>query len=187
MYDDSRTDSELLHDHCNGDPRAFTIMVHRHRDRLWALALHILRNPEEASDALQNALIAAFRRSNQFQGNSQVTTWLHRIVVNACLDQIRRNKVRATSSLPDDYHQTLIASDNPEQEVITAQTCCNVQEALAHINPDQRAALVLVDMEGWSIQEAAVMLGCAPGTVKSRCARGRARLAPMLEKLRTNK
>ena len=74
----------------------------RHQDRLWAVALGVMRNPDDAADALQEAYISAFRRAGSFRGDAQVTTWLHRVVVNACLDRLRSLKVRATESLPDD-------------------------------------------------------------------------------------
>ena len=178
-------DSDLLAAHVAGDPLAFAALVGRHRDRLWAVALRTMRHPEDAADALQDAYIAAFRRADSFRGDSAVTTWLHRIVVNACLDRIRRNKVRATEPLPHDPERAgSLAAAEPPDPLAAEEQRVDVLSALAELNPDQRAALVLVDMEGYSIDEAAVILGCAPGTVKSRCARGRARLAPLLAHLR---
>jgi len=180
-----RSDEDLLAAHVAGDPDAFTTLVARHRDRLWAVALRTMRNPEDAADALQDAYISAFRRASTFRGDAQVTTWLHRVVVNACLDRLRRMKSRATDPLPDDPDRAgelaaVIGLDpleaREQQSVVAA--------ALAQLNPDQRAALVLVDMEGYSVDEAAVILGCPPGTVKSRCARGRARLVPLLAELK---
>lgn len=182
---DERSDGELLSDHVAGDPDAFEILVTRHSTRLWALALRTMRNPEEAADALQDAYISAFRRADTFRGDAAVTTWLHRIVVNACLDLIRRNKVRRAEPLPEDADRTAelgIASDTDALEV--KERRADVARALAQINDDQRAALVLVDMEGYSVEEAAQILGCAVGTIKSRCSRGRAKLAPLLSHLR---
>ena len=74
----------------------------RHRDRLWAVALRTLGDPEDAADALQDALISAFRAAGGFRGEAAVTTWLHRIVVNACLDRMRRRKARPTVPLPEE-------------------------------------------------------------------------------------
>ena len=96
------SDAELLGAHVAGDPHAFGELVARHRDRLWAVALRTTGDPEEASDALQDAMISAFRRADQFRGDSAVTTWLHRIVVNASLDRLRRKAVRHSLLLPDD-------------------------------------------------------------------------------------
>ncbi|GAB3622358.1 RNA polymerase sigma factor SigM [Mariniluteicoccus endophyticus] len=182
---DERTDHELLRAHVDGDPQAFGILVERHRDRLWAVALRTMRNPEEAADALQEAYISAFRRAHTFRGDAQVTTWLHRVVVNSCLDRIRRNKVRRAEPLPEDPDRAAelgVADDTDDIEV--KERRADVVAALARINPDQRAALVLVDMEGYSVEEAAAILGCAVGTIKSRCARGRAKLVPLLQHLR---
>ncbi len=181
-----RNDHELLQAHIDGDPDAFSVLVSRHQDRLWAIALRTMRNPEDAADALQDAYISAFRRAGSFRGEAQVTTWLHRVVVNACLDRIRRNRVRAAEPLPQDPDRRVDhLSAEPEAdplEVKEQQT--SVAMALRSLNADQRAALVLVDMEGYSVEEAASILGCAPGTIKSRCFRGRAKLLPLLEHLR---
>ncbi|MFC6359204.1 RNA polymerase sigma factor SigM [Luteococcus peritonei] len=179
-------DRQLLAAHVAGDPEAFALIFQRHRDRLWAVALRTLKDPEEAADALQEAMISAFRRAEGFRGEAQVTTWLHRIVVNACLDRIRRNAVRRTEPLPEqgEADPALAGAGGQEDRLEREQLRLGVIEALAQINADQRAAIVLVDMEGYSVEEAATMLGCAPGTVKSRCSRGRARLAPLLQDLR---
>ena len=186
LLDDARSDQALLAAHVAGDPDAFAVLVARHRDRMWAVALRTMRNPEEAADALQDAYISAFRRAASFRGDSLVTTWLHRVVVNACLDRIRRNKVRAADPLPDDPDRTAllgapVAAEDP-LEIEERRT--DVATALRQLNADQRAALVLVDMEGYSVEEAAGILGCAVGTIKSRCSRGRARLLPLLRHLR---
>ena len=180
------SDAELLAAHVAGNPLAFSVLVTRHKDRMWAVALRTMRNPEEAADALQDAYISAFRRAGSFRGDSQVTTWLHRVVVNACLDRLRRNRVRATEPLPEDPDRAeeLAAGSDPTDPVLANEERADIASALHQLNADQRAALVLVDMEGYPVEEAARMLGCAVGTVKSRCARGRARLVPLLKHLR---
>ena len=186
-----QTDAELLAAHCAGDPDAFTEIVRRHRDRLWAVALRTTGNPEEASDALQDALISAYRRADSFRGDSAVTTWLHRIVVNASLDRLRRRSVRTWVPLPDEgageSPATLIDDSrlaDPRAAVESSETVREVRDALDTLPPDQRAAIVLVDLEGWSVEEAARALDCPVGTVKSRCFRGRAKLAERLAHLR---
>lgn len=181
------TDAELIARHVGGDPDAFAEVVRRHRDRLWAVALRTTGDPEEASDALQDALISAFRRAGGYRGDALVTTWLHRIVVNACLDRLRRRKTRPTEPIPDDEHlpdATVRAATDPAE---VSERRADVMAALAQLNDEQRSALVLVDMEGYSVDEAAAILGCAPGTVKSRCSRGRARLVPLLTSYRRNR
>lgn len=194
-------DRDLLRAHVAGDAEAFGTLFARHRDRLWAVALRTTGDPEEAADALQDAMISAFRRAESYRGDSAVTTWLHRIVVNACLDRLRRRKVRAAEALPDDLdgggaRGSLVTSTaegsaargatDPADLVLDEEQRAAVLGALASLVPDQRAALVLVDMEGYSVEEAAAILDCAPGTVKSRCSRGRARLVPLLAGLRGN-
>jgi len=183
--DESSPDTDLLRAHVGGDPSAFGLLVGRHRDRLWAVALRTLGDPDEAADALQDALVSAFRRADTFRGEAQVTTWLHRIVVNACLDRVRRR--RPTSPLPDEPERDLrLAAPAGRDPVEQQERRTDVMAALASLPAEQRAALVLVDMEGYSVEEAAGMLACAPGTVKSRCARGRARLAPLLAAYQRN-
>ncbi|MGI3783241.1 MAG: RNA polymerase sigma factor SigM [Janthinobacterium lividum] len=179
------SDADLLQAHVEGDATAFSTLVERHQDRLWAVALRVTGNPDEAADALQDAYVAAFRRAATFRGESAVTTWLHRVVVNACLDRLRRAKVRAADPLPVDLDRAGGLVVEPERDALEEQERHDaVAAALATLNPDQRAALVLVDMQGYPVEEAATILGCAPGTVKSRCARGRARLVPLLGHLR---
>jgi RNA polymerase sigma-70 factor (ECF subfamily) len=183
------TDAELLAAHVAGDPDAFARLFRRHRDRLWAVALRTMGNPHDAADGLQDGLVAAYRRADSFRGDAAVTTWLHRVVVNACLDRIRAAKVRRAEPLPDDldeqggrgsaYTATGV-HDDPEQAAIADERRRALLAALATLPAEQRAALVLVDMEGYPVAEVAQMLDCAEGTVKSRCSRGRERLASLL-------
>jgi len=176
-----RPDAELLRAHVEGDPRAFEELVRRHRDRMWAVALRTLRDPEEAADAVQEALISAYRAAGSFRAESAVTTWLHRIVVNACLDRIRRRQSRPTVSLPDEGPgEPADARDRMAER----ETAMAVEEALGMLAVEQRTAIMLVDIEGYSVADSALMLGVAEGTIKSRCARGRAKLAVLLGHLR---
>jgi RNA polymerase sigma-70 factor, ECF subfamily len=176
----------LLRRHIAGDPDAFGVLFQRHRDRLWAVAIRTLGDPEEAADALQDAMIAAFRRASSFRGDSAVTTWLHRIVVNAALDRMRRRASRPTAGGQDEEAlDALATSGRPLSDPSgVSDTAMDVQAALRRLVPDQQAALVLVDMLGYSIADAADVLGVSEGTVKSRAARGRARLLPRLAHLR---
>jgi RNA polymerase sigma-70 factor (ECF subfamily) len=185
----ARSDADLLAAHVAGDPDAFATLFARHRDRLWAVALRTMGNSHDAADGLQDGLVAAYRRADSFRGDAAVTTWLHRVVVNACLDRIRAAKVRRADTLPDDLDErrdrgssytSTGQADDPEQAAIADERRRAVLAALATLPAEQRAALVLVDMEGYPVAEVAVMLDCAEGTVKSRCARGRERLAGLL-------
>lgn len=148
---------------------------------MWAVAVRTLRDPDEAADALQEAFISAFRAAGSFRAESQVTTWLHRIVVNACLDRIRRRQARPTVPLPEDgSHEPSV----PRDAVSDLQTRMVVQDALHELPDEQRVPIVMVDVEGYSVAETAKLLGIAEGTVKSRCARGRTKLAKLLGHLR---
>jgi RNA polymerase sigma-70 factor (ECF subfamily) len=175
-------DVALLRAHVDGDREAFGELVRRHRDRLWAVALRTLGNREDAADAVQDALVSAYRSAGRFRGDSAVTTWLHRIVVNACLDRARRRQSRPTVPLPETESVSSRAVDASHD----SDTALVVRAALAQLPAEQRVALVLLDMHGYSVAEIAVMLGIAEGTVKSRCARGRARLAVLLGHLRVD-
>ncbi|WP_309109999.1 RNA polymerase sigma factor SigM [Saccharothrix sp.] len=175
------SDADLIAAHAAGDPHAFSELVRRHRDRMWAVALRTLRDPEEAADALQEAFISAFRAAASFRAESQVTTWLHRIVVNACLDRMRRRQTRPTVPLPEAGPGEPVA---PRDAMAERETRLVVQAALNELPEEQRAPIVLVDVEGYSVAETAQLLGIAEGTVKSRCARGRAKLAKVLGHLR---
>ncbi len=180
------SDADLLRAHVDGDPQAFAELVRRHRDRLWAVALRTIGDREEAADAVQDALLAAHRNAARFRGDSAVTTWLHRIVVNACLDRIRRRQAHPTVPLPDGSRSDDRPSGvEPAAPVHDHDTALVVRAALAALPVDQRAAIVLVDVQGYPVAEAAEMLGVAEGTIKSRCARGRARMAIALKHLRS--
>lgn len=168
-----RTDAELLAAHVAGDRYAFEELFYRHHRQLYRLATLTTANPDDAADALQDALLAAHRTAGAFRNDSAVSSWLHRIVVNACLDRLRRNKFRDHAALDDQ----LTCGTDPTRRIDTAIV---IERALMGLPVEQRAAVVAVDMQGFSIAETARMLGVAEGTVKSRCARARAKLATSL-------
>jgi RNA polymerase sigma-70 factor, ECF subfamily len=172
-----RTDGELLAAHVAGDRYAFDELFHRHRRQLHRLARLTSRSPEDAEDALQDAMLSAHRGAGSFRNDAAVRSWLHRIVVNACLDRLRRAKAHPTSPLQDVHP----VADRTAQ----VETAILVHRALMRLPVEQRAAVVAVDMEGYSIADTARLLGVAEGTVKSRCARARARLADLLGYLNT--
>ncbi|MER5982693.1 RNA polymerase sigma factor SigM [Streptomyces sp. NPDC001787] len=188
--DDARfadtSDQDLLAQHVAGEPDAFGELVRRHRDRLWAVALRTLGDREEAADAVQDALVSAFRAAHTFRGQSAVTTWLHRITVNACLDRARKAASRRTAPVEDAerFDQLLEPHESAEAPAERQDLHRQLLAALTTLPPEQRAALVLVDMQGYPVAEAARILDVPTGTVKSRCARGRARLAPLVTHLR---
>lgn len=180
---DPRTDAALLAAHVAGDRDAFTVLVTRHYDHLWQVARRTSYSPEDAADALQEALLSAHRRASTFREHAAVRSWLHSIVVNACLDRIRRNRARPTVPLFEDDSDDVRASCDPIHD---AETALDIGAALRSLPPEQRAAVVAVDIEGLSVREAALALGIPEGTVKSRCSRARRRLAHVLDDLRPN-
>ncbi|MBZ6171409.1 RNA polymerase sigma factor SigM [Streptomyces olivaceus] len=183
---DGVTDQELLARHVEGEPEAFGELVRRHRDRLWAVALRTLGDREEAADAVQDALVSAYRAAHTFRGQAAVTTWLHRITVNACLDRARKAASRKTAPVDDTerLEQLLEPHESASAPAERNELHRQLLAALDTLPGDQRAALVLVDMQGYPVAEAARILDVPTGTIKSRCARGRARLLPLLTHLR---
>ena len=168
------SDEQLLDAHIAGDPYAFETLLHRHRRHLSRLARVTSCNPDDADDALQDALLSAHRNATRFRRDSSVSSWLYRIVVNACLDRRRRNRFHSTAALEDDVH----TDGDPTAGIDTALA---VERALRGLPEDQRAAVVAVDMQGYSVAEAALLLGVPEGTVKSRRARARSKLAQALD------
>ncbi|WP_431043269.1 RNA polymerase sigma factor SigM [Streptomyces sp. P1-3] len=179
------SDAELLACHVKGEPDAFGELVRRHRDRLWAVALRTLGDREEAADAVQDALVSAYRAAHTFRGQSAVTTWLHRITVNACLDRARKTASRRTSPIADTerLEQLIEPHESAAAPAERSDLHRELLSALSTLPAEQRAALVLVDMQGYPVAEAAEILDVPAGTVKSRCSRGRARLLPLLTHL----
>jgi len=176
----ARTDAQLLAAHHHGDGRAFAELVERHGNLLWSIAVRTVGRSQDAADVVQEALIAAHRRAGTFRGDASVRTWLQRIVVNACLDRLRRDS-RRPSVVAWPEHDLPACRPDPATELATRLA---VSDALAELPAEQRVAVVLVDVHGCAYAEAAEILGVPLGTAKSRCSRGRARLAVLLGHLR---
>jgi RNA polymerase sigma-70 factor (ECF subfamily) len=170
------SDAELLAAHVAGDRYAFEELFIRHRQQLHRLASVSCRTPEDAADVVQDAMLAAHRNAATFRHHAAVSSWLHRIVLNACIDRLRWHRNHVTVAVDADAHTI---SDRTAQ----VETAIVVHRALRRLTVEQRAAVIAVDMQGYSISDAARLLGVAEGTVKSRCARGRARLAVELRQL----
>ena len=175
----NRSDAELLAAHVAGDRYAFEELFYRHHRQLYRLARITSHNPDDAADALQDAMLSAHRSAAAFRHDAAVSSWLYRIVVNACLDRLRRSKTHPTTALEDDNCHV----GDPTPRVDTAIV---VERALMRLPVEQRAAVVAVDMQGYSVAETARMLGIAEGTVKSRCSRARAKLAEALDYFATD-
>jgi len=176
MAGGDRSDADLLSAHVAGDRYAFEELFYRHYRQLYRLAVITSHNREDAADSLQDALLSAHRNAAAFRYDASVASWLYRIVVNCCLDRLRHNKIRPTVAFVDEHFQV----GDPTPRVDTAVV---VERALMRLPLEQRAAVVAVDMQGFSVAETARLLGVAEGTVKSRCSRARAKLAESLEYL----
>jgi len=178
---DELSDVELLHAHVRGQRHAFAELLRRHNDHLWQTALRTSYTREDAADSLQDALLSAHRTAATFRAEAEVRSWLHAIVVNACLDRIRRNRTRRAVSLSPD---TMPEPKDTRDDIAELEMSLVIDRALFTLPEEQRAALVAVELEGRSVAETAALLGVPEGTIKSRCARGRQRLQERLEFLR---
>lgn len=154
-----------------GQVDAFEELVRRHRDRVHRVALRLLDDEREAEDAAQDAFVRAWRSLGSFRGDSAFTTWLYRITVNRCLN-VRRDR-RPTTPLAVD-HQSREPSTHDVVE--SRLELADVRRAIAQLTPEQRAALVLRELEGCTYEELAVALDCSVSAVKSRLHRARVEL-----------
>jgi RNA polymerase sigma-70 factor (ECF subfamily) len=171
------SDSELLSSATEGDERAFAVLMHRHEDRIFSLALRMMGERYEALDATQETFIAAYRRASSFRGDSSFSTWLYRIGINTCKDLLRKRKRTAIpteeTSGSERAHPTSIEAD--------AVLRIDLAHALSRLPDDYREAVVMHDVGGVPYEEIAAATGVAIGTVKSRISRGRRKLAELME------
>ena len=153
----------------------FSQIVEGYADFAYNVAYRMLRNVEDAEDAVQEAFISAYRSYGRFKGESKVSTWLYRIVVNACLMKIRKEKSRSKYLVETGYNDEIISDwgNDPEQEAVSGELRDVVETGLQSISPDLRAAIVLRDVQGVSTEEGAEALGLSVSAFKSRLHRGR--------------
>ncbi len=157
-----------------GDSHAFGLLLRAHDERMRALAWKLLGDRDRMDDALQDAYVKAWRSLGSFRRDADFGTWLYRITYNACIDDLRRNKHRATPyDWSDTGQQPAVGGAGPERHAVAADS---VARLLNTLPADQRATVVLVDGEGFDNQAAARILGVAVGTVASRLSRARATL-----------
>ena len=185
------TDEQLVSLAKEGDADAFEELVHRHRDKIYARAMIMMRNEVEAMDLSQEAWVKAWQRIHQFQGESSFATWATRIVINLCLDQIRRQKKVKSESIEHleeeggGVERLMPAEEiNPTEGLEKGEVRRRIDEAMGKLTPAHRAVLVLHEFEGLQYKEIADRIGVSIGTVMSRLFYARRRLASLLQGLR---
>jgi len=161
----------------DGDQQALAALLTRHAPKVERLARQVLRDPDDASDAAQEALAKVCVRLKQFRGGSQFSTWLHRLVINTCLDAAERRKARVHEPLGEH----LQSGDDPARDAGNSELRRELCTALADVSPEQAQVVLLKDALGYSFEEIASAAGMPVGTAKCHAHRGRARLSERLE------
>ncbi|MBR6953790.1 MAG: sigma-70 family RNA polymerase sigma factor [Clostridia bacterium] len=167
-----------------GDTAAFEALVTPCEPMLWRLCWQMLGNREDARDALQEIMVKAWRALDRFDGKAAVSTWLYRIGVNHCTDLLRQRSLRRVESLDslreDRGYDPPSPAEGPAEALEHKERNAAIRQAIGQLPPDQRTALVLFALEHRSYEEIAALTGAELGTVKSRIARAREKLAGML-------
>ncbi len=180
-----RDDDRLVDQALNGDSRAFEILMEKHESKMYAVALRMCKNREDAQDCLQDAMLRIYKALPTFKGQSSFSTWAYRITMNTCLDDLRRKKVRQAQSLDQMLEvgwAPVDENNTAERHVENSELKRNLSKAIQMLPEEMRAAVVLRDVQGFSYEEIANMLSTNVGTVKSRISRGREKLREILSK-----
>lgn len=173
-------DLELLDEFLAGNQAAFDELMRIHEDRVFAIALRMMRNREAALDATQETFLTLYRKADRFHRRAAFSTWLYRVAINTCYDALRRQKRKAADPLPKGIDP---ADKSSEDEFRGAELRPDIARALMSLPDDFRAAVVLSDFEGNSLEAVSEILEIPIGTVKSRLFRGRRILADTLGNL----
>lgn len=180
MASELENESALIAAAVRGNVTAFNTLILHYQDRVYSLAYRILGERESAADAAQDAFITAYRRLETYRGGS-FRAWLFRVTTNTCYDELRRLKRRPAESLEelpgaenDDGPPLVADNPSPEQAAQQAELARAIERCISGLQTEQRAVLVLSDVEGFNYQEIADMIGANLGTVKSRLSRARA-------------
>ena len=170
-----------------GDTEAFEQLIFRHRDKIFARAMIMMRNEDQALELSQEAWVKAWQRLVQFQGDSSYTTWMTRIVINLCLDQLRRQKRVRVESIDELEEESggverlmPIIDSNPTAGMEQVELRRRIDEALGQLSEAHRTVVVLHEFEGLEYREIAKRVGISMGTVMSRLFYARRRLATLL-------
>ena len=183
-------ENKLVNKAVKGDNSAFEALMEKHMGIIYNIALRMAANQDDAEDMTQEIMIKIFRSLGSFKGNSKFSTWIYRVAVNTCLDELKKKKNKKHLSLDaeisgdDGENQIEIKDDSPSPEKIAEQNELRdmVAAAVKLLSDEHRAVIVLRDIRGMSYSEIAGILGCSDGTVKSRISRARAQLKMILEK-----
>jgi len=184
--EEPQADRDLVERARQGDREAFGTLVRRHQGRAFNLAYQMVRNREDALDISQEAFARAYTSLASFKGEASFTTWLHRIVVNLAIDNLRRTRRSGTTAyndtraLPEEQEAEPSAPDDPAVALENKQVRVLLASGIAKLPPAQRAVLVLREIEGMSYEEIARAVGCNLGTVMSRLFYARRKLQQML-------
>jgi len=184
-------DEELVKAAQEGDMAAFEELVARHRDKIYARAFSMLRNEEEATDLSQEAWVKGWQRLVQFQGDSSFATWMTRIVINLCLDQLRKNKRVRSESIDEMNEETggverqmPVITPNPTEGLERGELRARIDKALGQLSYEHRTVLVLHEFEEMEYKLIAKKMGCSIGTVMSRLFYARRKMASLLAGLK---
>jgi len=187
----SADDVQLVAWSKGGDTDAFEQLVHRHRDKIYARAMIMMRNEDEAMDFSQEAWVKGWQRLHQFQGDSSFATWMTRIVINVCLDELRKKKrMRAESIEEMDEEsggverQMPVQLTNPTEGLESTEVRKRIDEALGKLSEAHRTVIMLHEFEGLEYKDVAKRVGISIGTVMSRLFYARRRLASLLQGLK---
>lgn len=170
----SSEDLELIRRYLEGDVSAFDELMRAHEDRVFAICLRMMRDRDAALDATQDVFLTVFRKADRYKEQAAFSTWLYRVAVNTCYDYLRRQQRKRTESLPEHLDP---ADPRSGDEFHSVELRPDIETALAGLTPEFRSAVVLVDLEGMSLEGAADTLEIPIGTVKSRVFRARKQLS----------
>ena len=180
-----RTESILVADLCDGDMTALAILVNRHKDLVYRVAMQITKNSDDASDVLQDAFLKVYDSINAFRQESAFETWLYRIVVNLSIDAVKKQKRQqesmASLSEVSDVHQSQDIQQDPTRQAEKNELQEWVTQAVNSLSIKHRAVVILHELEGLSHPQIADILDCSEGTVRSRLHYARKRLRVLLE------
>ncbi len=174
-------DVALINRYLGGDVSAFDELVRAHEDRVFGICLRMMGDREAALDAVQETFLTVFRKADRYEAKAAFSTWLYRVAVNTCYDQLRKAKRRRTEPIPEHADPVDTKGGDAFESV---ELRPDIEAALMNVPVEFRSAVVLVDLQGLSLEQASEMLDVPVGTIKSRVFRGRKQLAVSLGNLR---